>query len=179
MAEFKPTLHYTETDLYRLVAQNQPALLLIIDGLTDPHNLGACLRTANAAGVTAVVTPKNRAVGLTSVVRKVASGAADATPFIPVTNLARTLRALRDRGIFLYGTADNAAQSLYACRFSGNMAFVMGAEGHGMRRLTREQCDVVIRLPMLGRVESLNVAVAAGICLYEAVRQQKLYYLDH
>lgn len=163
---------YSEDDLWNLVEQTKNPLFLILDGVTDPHNLGACLRTADAAGVTAVIAPKDRAVGLTPAVRKVASGAAETMPFIQVTNLARTLKQLRDVGVWLYGTDDTATQGLYDCKFNGAIAFVMGAEGEGMRRLTREHCDFLINIPMAGSVSSLNVSVAAGVCLYEAVRQR-------
>lgn len=172
--EFIAAREYNEADLEDLVEHARPAFFLILDGITDPHNLGACLRTADAAGVTAVIAPKDRAASLTAVVRKVASGAAETTPFIQVTNLARTLRDLRAKGVWLYGTDEAATQSLYACQLVGNIAFVLGAEGQGMRRLTREHCDFSISLPMLGSVASLNVSVAAGICLYEAVRQRLL-----
>jgi 23S rRNA (guanosine2251-2'-O)-methyltransferase len=155
-----------------LCGRNQPLFLLILDGVQDPHNLGACLRTADAAGVHAVMAPKDRAVGLTPVVRKVASGAAEHIPFIPVTNLARTLRALKDRGLWLVGAAGDAPQSLYDTDLTGPLALVLGGEGKGLRRLTREHCDTLVRIPMLGSVESLNVSVATAICLYEALRQR-------
>lgn len=147
-------------------------LLLVLDGVTDPHNLGACLRSAEAAGVALVILPKDRAVGLTPVVRKVACGAAELVPVVQVTNLARTLKLLQQRGIWLVGTAGEAEQLVYQQDLTGPIALVMGAEGKGMRRLTREHCDHLVKLPMLGAVESLNVSVAAGICLFEAVRQR-------
>ncbi|HET9679745.1 MAG TPA: 23S rRNA (guanosine(2251)-2'-O)-methyltransferase RlmB [Gammaproteobacteria bacterium] len=150
----------------------EPAFLLVLDGVQDPHNLGACLRVANAAGVHAIIAPKDRAAGLTPAARKVASGAAERTPFIQVTNLARALRQLRDTGIWLVGAAGEAEQTLYSARLTGPLALVMGAEGTGLRRLTREHCDELIKLPMHGTVSSLNVSVASGICLYEAVRQR-------
>jgi len=150
-----------------------PALLLVLDGVTDPHNLGACLRTADAAGVHAVVAPRDRAVGLNSTVQRVACGAADTVPYITVTNLARTLRALKERGIWVVGTDDQATDSLHAVDARQPMAWVMGAEGEGMRRLTRETCDQLVNIPMLGSVESLNVSVASAVCLYEAVRQRQ------
>jgi len=150
-----------------------PALLLVLDGVTDPHNLGACLRTADAAGVHAVVAPRDRAVGLNSTVQRVACGAADTVPYITVTNLARTLRALKERGIWVVGTDDQATDSLHAVDARQPMAWVMGAEGEGMRRLTRETCDQLVTIPMLGSVESLNVSVASAVCLYEAVRQRQ------
>lgn len=146
--------------------------LLILDGVQDPHNLGACLRTANAAGVDAVIAPKDRAVGITPIVEKVASGAALYTPFYQVTNLARTLQTLKDRGIWLFGTSEHAPKLYNEVDMTGSVAIVMGSEGKGLRRLTEEHCDFLIRIPMVGLVPSLNVSVATGICLFEAVRQQ-------
>ena len=150
----------------------EPAFLLILDGVTDPHNLGACLRVADAMGVHAVIAPKDRAVGLNATVSKVASGAAETVPYIPVTNLARTMRDLKARDIWITGTDEHAAIDLTAAKLDGARALVLGAEGEGMRRLTRENCDELVRIPMLGGVESLNVSVSAGICLYEARRQR-------
>jgi 23S rRNA (guanosine2251-2'-O)-methyltransferase len=155
-----------------LDAVEGPPLLLILDGITDPHNLGACLRVADGAGAHAVIAPKDKAVGLNATAAKVASGAADTVPYITVTNLARTLRELKERDILLIGTDDTAEQGLYDANFSGPAALVMGSEGEGMRRLTRETCDVLVRIPMAGSVESLNVSVASGVCLYEARRQR-------
>ena len=149
-----------------------PPLLLLLDGVTDPHNLGACLRVADGAGVHAVIAPKDRAVGLNATASKVASGAADTVPYITVTNLARTMRDLQERDIWLTGTTDDAEQSLFDLDYTGGTAFVMGSEGEGMRRLTRENCDRLVSLPMMGSVESLNVSVASGVCLYEARRQR-------
>jgi 23S rRNA (guanosine2251-2'-O)-methyltransferase len=149
-----------------------PPLLLVLDGITDPHNLGACLRVADGAGAHAVIAPKDRAVGLNATAAKVASGAADTVPYITMTNLARTLRELKERGIWLIGTTDDAEKSLYQADFSGPAALVMGSEGEGMRRLTRENCDLLVSIPMHGAVESLNVSVASGVCLYEARRQR-------
>ena len=149
-----------------------PPLLMILDGITDPHNLGACLRVADAAGVHAVIAPRDRAVGLTPVVAKVASGAAETVPYITVTNLARTLAELKERGIWIVGSDDGAPASLFESDLKMPLAWVMGAEGQGMRRLTREACDVLLRIPMAGSIESLNVSVAAGICLFETVRQR-------
>ncbi len=149
-----------------------PALVLVLDGVTDPHNLGACLRSADAAGVTAVVVPKDRSAPLNEVARKVACGAAETVPLVTVTNLARTLEALKARGVWLYGAAGEAEQSLYEVDLSGRIGLVMGAEGAGLRRLTREHCDHLVRLPMAGAVSSLNVSVATGVCLFEAVRQR-------
>ena len=155
-----------------LDAIEEPALLLILDGVTDPHNLGACLRVADAMGVHAVVAPKDRAVGINATVSKVASGAAETVPYIAVTNLARAMRELKDRGVWLLGTEERAEQGLYQAKLTGPLAWVMGAEGEGMRRLTRENCDELVRIPMLGTVESLNVSVSAGICLAETRRQR-------
>jgi len=147
-------------------------LLLVLDGVQDPHNLGACLRVADAMGVHAVIAPKDRAVGLNATVHKVASGAAESVPFIVVTNLARVLRDLKNKGIWVVGATESGATTLFEARLSGALALVLGAEGEGLRRLTRETCDELIAIPMLGQVESLNVSVAAGICLYEARRQR-------
>jgi 23S rRNA (guanosine2251-2'-O)-methyltransferase len=147
--------------------------LLVLDGVQDPHNLGACLRTADAAGVTAVIVPKDRAAGLSATVRKVASGAAETVPLIQVTNLARTLRWLKERDIWIVGTDDQAPQTLYGSKLTGPLAVVLGAEGAGLRRLTRENCDSLVSIPMRGVVESLNVSVAAGVLLYEALRQRQ------
>ncbi|MEI2414887.1 23S rRNA (guanosine(2251)-2'-O)-methyltransferase RlmB [Orrella sp. JC864] len=150
-----------------------PALLLVLDGVTDPHNLGACLRTADAAGVHAVIAPRDRAVGLNSTVARVACGAADTVPYLMVTNLARTLRALKERGVWLVGTDDQAERTIHDVDATVPTAWVMGAEGEGMRRLTRETCDTLVQIPMLGAVESLNVSVASAVCLYETVRQRR------
>lgn len=166
---------YHEQDLQELLNETPDALLLILDGVQDPHNLGACIRSANAAGVTAVIVPKDNAVGLTDVVRKVASGAAEVTPVIQVTNLARTIRALKDQGVWVYGAAAEAEINIYNAQFSGKTALALGAEGKGLRRLTKELCDYLISIPMSGMVSSLNVSVAAGVCLFEVVRQRKNY----
>ena len=147
-------------------------LLLILDGVTDPHNLGACLRTADAAGVHAVIAPRDRAVGMNSSVQRVACGAAETIPYIMVTNLARTMRQLKDRDVWLVGTDDQAEGTMYSVDARRPMAWVMGAEGEGMRRLTRETCDELVTIPMAGSVESLNVSVASAVCLYETVRQR-------
>jgi 23S rRNA (guanosine2251-2'-O)-methyltransferase len=155
-----------------LDAIDGPPLLMILDGITDPHNLGACLRVADGAGAHAVIAPKDRAVGLNATAAKVASGAAETIPYITVTNLARTMRELKERDILLIGTTDDAEKSLYEADFSGPAALVMGSEGEGMRRLTRENCDVLVGIPMFGSVESLNVSVASGVCLFEARRQR-------
>jgi len=150
----------------------EPPFLLILDGVTDPHNLGACLRSADAAGVHAVIAPRDRAVGLNATVQRVACGAADTVPYLMVTNLARTMRALKDRGVWLVGTDDQAESSMHQVDGRQPMAWVMGAEGEGMRRLTRETCDQLVNIPMRGSVESLNVSVASAVCLFETVRQR-------
>lgn len=163
-----------EGDLEQIIDQLEtPALFLILDGITDPHNLGACLRTADAAGVQAVIAPKDKSATLTSTAIKIACGAAETVPFIQVTNLARTLKYLQQRGIWIIGTAGEATQDIYQANLTGPMALVMGAEGDGMRRLTRETCDDLIKIPMLGSVSSLNVSVATGVCLFEMVRQRR------
>lgn len=151
----------------------EPALFLILDGVTDPHNLGACLRTADAAGVHAVIAPRDKAVGLNTTVQRVASGAAETVPYIMVTNLARTMRQLKERDVWLVGTDDQATSTIHQVDARRPMAWVMGAEGEGMRRLTRETCDELVNIPMLGSVESLNVSVASAVCLYESVRQRR------
>jgi len=147
---------------------------LILDGVEDPHNLGACLRVADAMGVHAVIAPKDRAVGLNATVRKVASGAAETVPFLAVTNLARTIRELKDAGVFVIGTTMDAPSSLMSTKFEGPIAIVLGAEGDGIRRLTAENCDALMTIPMFGSVESMNVSVASGMCLYEVRRQREL-----
>jgi 23S rRNA (guanosine2251-2'-O)-methyltransferase len=173
VAQCRPATVASEADLPGLLAVTAGApLLLVLDGVQDPHNLGACLRTADAAGVTAVIAPRDRAVGLTPTVRKVACGAAETLPFLSVTNLARTLRQLRDAGLWIVGAAGEGSTDLYRSDLSGPLALVLGAEERGLRRLTREHCDFLVRIPMFGSVASLNVSVAAGICLFEAVRQR-------
>lgn len=165
---------WSEDDLFaQLAGSGKPPFLLVLDGVTDPHNLGACLRTADAVGIQAVIVPKDKSATLTPVARKVACGAAETVPFVRVTNLARCLRALQDLGVWLIGTAGEAEATLYQADFKGPVALVMGAEGKGMRRLTREHCDQLINIPMLGHVDSLNVSVATGVCLYEALRQRQ------
>lgn len=149
-----------------------PPLLLILDGVQDPHNLGACMRTANAAGAHAIIAPKDRAVAMTETVQRIACGAAEHLPFVQVTNLARCLEQLKERGIWVIGTAGEAEQTIYEVSLSGPLAIVVGFEGTGLRRLTRDKCDALARIPMFGSVESLNVSVAAGVCLFEAVRQR-------
>ena len=153
--------------------QVEKPLLLVLDGVTDPHNLGACLRVANAAGAHAVIAPRDRAAGITPAVSKVASGAAEATPYLMVTNLARTLAELKERNIWIVGADERADQTVYAADLPESIAWVLGAEGEGMRRLTRESCDLLVRIPMRGDVESLNVSVSAGVCLFESVRRRK------
>ena len=164
---------WTEDDLLtQLAASDKPPFLLVLDGVTDPHNLGACMRTCDAVGIQAVIVPKDKSASLTAVARKVACGAAETVPFVRVTNLARFLRTLKDQGVWLIGTAGEAKATVYQADFRGPVALVMGAEGTGMRRLTREHCDQLINIPMLGHVDSLNVSVATGVCLYEALRQR-------
>lgn len=153
--------------------RTQP-LLLVLDGITDPHNLGACLRVANAAGAHAVIAPKDRAAGINPTVSKVASGAAEATPYLMVTNLARTLEEIKEKNIWVVGADERADKTLYEADLPDSIAWVLGAEGEGMRRLTRESCDLLVRIPMGGQVESLNASVAAGICLFESVRRRGL-----
>lgn len=155
-----------------LDAVEGPPLLLVLDGVTDPHNLGACLRVADGAGAHAVIAPKDHAVGINATVAKVASGAAETVPYFMVTNLARTLGELKERSIWCLGLSDEATQSLYQADLKAPTALVLGAEGTGLRQLTRKTCDALVSIPMLGAVESLNVSVASGICLYEAVRQR-------
>jgi len=173
VAQVGKSREWSEADLLGLLGRaDQPPFLLVLDGVTDPHNLGACLRTADATGVQAVIVPKDKSASLTPTARKVACGAAETVPLVRVTNLARTLRTLQDEGVWLIGTAGEAASTLYQADFKGPVALVMGAEGKGMRRLTREHCDLLINIPMLGHVDSLNVSVATGVCLYEALRQR-------
>jgi 23S rRNA (guanosine2251-2'-O)-methyltransferase len=174
VARAKPAKTLDENDLDRLLDSTPVPLLLVLDGVTDPHNIGACLRTADAAGAHALIVPKDKSGGLTGTARKVACGAAEVVPFIQVTNLSRTLKQLQDKGVWVIGTAGEAEQLIYDCKLSGPMALVMGAEGKGMRRLTRETCDELVKLPMAGSVSSLNVSVATGVCLYEIVRQRGL-----
>ena len=157
-----------------LESLTEPALLLVLDGVTDPHNLGACLRVADGAGVHAVIAPKDHAVGVNATVAKVASGAAETVPYFMVTNLARTLNELKERNIWCIGTSEDAPKTLYEVDLKGPVALVLGAEGEGIRQLTRKTCDELVRLPMKGAVESLNVSVASGVCLYEAIRQRSL-----
>ena len=174
VAEVSPSQVWGEAMLDELLDRTEGApLLLVLDGVTDPHNLGACLRTADAAGALAVVVPKDKSATLTPAVRKVACGAAEVIPLVAVTNLARTLEKLQQRGLWVVGTAGEAEQELYQQDLTGPTVLVMGAEGKGMRRLTREHCDYLVKLPMAGSVSSLNVSVATGVCLFEALRQRK------
>ena len=175
IARVQPAKELNENDLDQILQHQQNPLLLVLDGITDPHNLGACLRTADAAGVCAVIMPKDKSAQLTSIARKVACGAAENVPLIRVTNLARTLRLLQQEyNVWVVGTAGEATESLYQTKLNGALALVMGAEGEGMRRLTREHCDQLISIPMAGSVSSLNVSVATGVCLFEIVRQRAL-----
>ncbi|MEZ9783462.1 23S rRNA (guanosine(2251)-2'-O)-methyltransferase RlmB [Vibrio breoganii] len=162
-----------ENDLDVILASQTNPLLLILDGVTDPHNLGACLRNADAAGVAAVIVPKDKSAPLTATVSKVACGAAETVPLVRVTNLARTMRHLQEQNVWIVGTAGEATHDVYQSKLTGPLAIVMGAEGDGMRRLTRETCDDLIKIPMAGSVSSLNVSVASGVCLFEAVRQRQ------
>jgi 23S rRNA (guanosine2251-2'-O)-methyltransferase len=173
VAAVRPLKPWDEHDLLESLSQAATdPLVLILDGVTDPHNLGACLRTADAAGVNAVLIPKDRAATVDGVVRKVAAGAAEFVPVVSVTNLARTIDLLKERGIWVVGTDGEAPQTLYGADLKRPLALVLGAEGAGMRRLTRERCDFLVRIPMAGQVESLNVSVAAGVALFEARRQR-------
>jgi 23S rRNA (guanosine2251-2'-O)-methyltransferase len=174
VADVSPSQVWGEAMLEELLDRHEgPPLLLVLDGVTDPHNLGACLRTADAAGALAVIVPKDKAATLTPVVRKVACGAAEVIPLVAVTNLARSLEKLQQRGLWVVGTAGEADKEIYQQDLTGPLILVMGAEGKGMRRLTREHCDHLVKLPMAGSVSSLNVSVATGVCLFEAVRQRK------
>lgn len=172
VARAKPARALTENDLDRILENTNQPLLLVLDGVTDPHNLGACLRNADGAGVDAVIVPKDKSAGLTATARKVACGAAEVVPLIQVTNLARTLKELQNQGVWIIGTAGETDKTLYDVSLTVPIALVMGAEGKGMRRLTKETCDELVKLPMAGSVTSLNVSVATGICLYEIVRQR-------
>ncbi|NMP31909.1 23S rRNA (guanosine(2251)-2'-O)-methyltransferase RlmB [Thalassotalea sp. M1531] len=176
IARVTPGKTYTENDIEDILSQadsrDELPFLLILDGVTDPHNLGACLRNADAAGVQAIIVPKDKAARITATVRKVAVGAAETVPLVQVTNLARTMKQLQQMGVWIIGTAGETDSCLYDVKLDGPMALVMGAEGKGMRRLTREHCDQLVKLPMAGSVSSLNVSVATGICLFEIVRQR-------
>jgi len=179
IAKCKPIPEYKETDLLdkinQLIDDDISPLLLILDGVQDPHNLGACLRTAEAAGAHAVIAPKDRAAGLTPTAIKIASGSAERVPFVAVTNLARLLRELKQNGVWLVGTSGHTDDTLYEAKLTGPLAIILGAEGKGIRRLTQEHCDQVVSIPMQGDAESLNVSVASGVCLFEASRQRGLF----
>lgn len=176
--EKKPTttvvrsLH--EGDLQDILQQQPQGLYLVLDCIQDPHNLGAILRTADGAGVAAVIAPKDKSVGITETVLRVSVGAAEKVPFVQVTNLARTIKDMKKESIWFVGTSDHGDRSVYDIDFKGGIALVMGAEGDGMRRLTEENCDFLVRIPMMGSVPCLNVSVATGVCLYEALRQRQL-----
>ena len=172
IARVKAAKQLNENDIDGILAQHESPLLLVLDGVTDPHNLGACLRNADAAGAAAIIVPKDRSAPMNATVSKVACGAAEVVPLIRVTNLARTMLTLQEQGIWFVGTAGEATHDIYQAKLTGPLAIVMGAEGDGMRRLTRETCDDLIKIPMAGSVSSLNVSVASGICLFEAVRQR-------
>ncbi|CUX97390.1 23S rRNA (guanosine(2251)-2'-O)-methyltransferase RlmB [Candidatus Hoaglandella endobia] len=173
IARVQSRKQYQENDLLPLLITRQAApLLLVLDGITDPHNLGACLRCADAAGVHAVIVPNDRSAQLNATTKKVASGAAETVPLIRVTNLVRTLRLLKHHQVLIVGTTIEADQNIYQSNLNGPLALVIGAEGKGMRRLTREHCDKLISIPMVGTVSSLNVSVATGVCLFEAIRQR-------
>ncbi|GIU07147.1 23S rRNA (guanosine-2'-O-)-methyltransferase RlmB [Shewanella sp. c952] len=172
VAKVKAAKILNDNDLHTMLDATETPFLLILDGVTDPHNLGACLRNADAAGVQGVIVPKDNSVGLTPVVSKVACGAAEIVPLYQVTNLARTMRSLQDKGIWIAGAAGEADSDVYQASLTGPLAIAMGAEGKGLRRLTRESCNTLISIPMAGSVSSLNVSVATGICLFEAVRQR-------
>ncbi len=173
-ARVEPVAQVTSLDelLEQVEARGESPLLLVLDGITDPHNLGACLRVADGAGAHGVIAPKDHAAGINATVAKVASGAAETMPYFMVTNLARTLGELKERNIWVIGTSDDAPKTLYQVDLKGPVALVLGAEGDGMRQLTRKTCDELVAIPMKGAVESLNVSVASGVCLYEALRQR-------
>lgn len=172
IANVKAARMYSEKDLDEIIAREETPFLLVLDGITDPHNLGACLRSADAAGVHAIIVPKDKSAKLNGTARKVACGAAETVPLVQVTNLARTLREIKDAGVWVVGTAGETDTELFDANLTGPMAVVMGAEGDGMRRLTREHCDLLVKIPMAGTVSSLNVSVATGICLFEVLRQR-------
>ena len=174
VADCRESKPLNEGDLKTLIKDlPENAFILVLDGVTDPHNLGACLRSADAAGVHAVIAPKDRAASLTPIVQKVASGATETVPFVQVTNIERTLEMLKEQHIWVYGASEHAEKTLFEEDLKGSMALVMGAEGAGLRRLTQASCDFLVKLPMAGSVSSLNVSVATGICLFEVVRQRR------
>lgn len=173
IARVKEGKKYNEKDLDQIIANSDTPFLLVLDGVTDPHNLGACLRNADAAGVDAIIVPKDKSAKLNGTVRKVACGAAETVPLVQVTNLARTLRDIKEMGVWVVGTAGETDVEVFDAKLTGPIAIVMGAEGSGMRRLTREHCDELVKIPMVGTVSSLNVSVATGICLFEVLRQRR------
>ncbi|MFY8352573.1 23S rRNA (guanosine(2251)-2'-O)-methyltransferase RlmB [Pseudoalteromonas sp. SSM20] len=173
IARVKEGKKYNEKDLDQIIANSDMPFLLVLDGVTDPHNLGACLRNADAAGVDAIIVPKDKSAKLNGTARKVACGAAETVPLVQVTNLARTLRDIKEMGVWVVGTAGETDIEVFDAKLTGPMAIVMGAEGSGMRRLTREHCDELVKIPMVGTVSSLNVSVATGICLFEVLRQRR------
>jgi 23S rRNA (guanosine2251-2'-O)-methyltransferase len=173
IARVKEGKKYNEKDLDQIIASSDTPFLLVLDGVTDPHNLGACLRNADAAGVDAIIVPKDKSAKLNGTARKVACGAAETVPLVQVTNLARTLRDIKEMGVWVVGTAGETDIEVFDAKLTGPMAIVMGAEGSGMRRLTREHCDELVKIPMVGTVSSLNVSVATGICLFEVLRQRR------
>ncbi len=173
VADRQSALQKDEGFLLDLVHKARPSFLLILDQIQDPHNLGACMRTANAAGIDAVIAPADRSAPLSETVRRIACGGADRTPYVQVTNLARTMQSLKDAGVWLVGTDDSAHQLIYEVDLRGSLAIVVGSEGSGLRRLTKERCDFLAQIPMVGQVECLNVSVATGICLFEALRQRQ------
>ncbi|KZN29405.1 23S rRNA (guanosine-2'-O-)-methyltransferase [Pseudoalteromonas luteoviolacea S2607] len=174
IANVKAPKALNENDLKAIIEANSAPFFLVLDGVTDPHNLGACLRSADAAGVHAVIVPKDKSAKLNGTARKVACGAAETVPLIQVTNLARTLREIKDAGVWVVGTAGETDNEIFTSDLKGPVAIVMGAEGDGMRRLTREHCDLLVKIPMVGTVSSLNVSVATGVCLFEVLRQRSL-----
>ncbi|KZN68335.1 23S rRNA (guanosine(2251)-2'-O)-methyltransferase RlmB [Pseudoalteromonas luteoviolacea] len=174
IANVKAPKALNENDLKAIIDANSAPFFLVLDGVTDPHNLGACLRSADAAGVHAVIVPKDKSAKLNGTARKVACGAAETVPLIQVTNLARTLREIKDAGVWVAGTAGETDNEIFTSDLKGPVAIVMGAEGDGMRRLTREHCDLLVKIPMVGTVSSLNVSVATGVCLFEVLRQRSL-----
>ena len=173
IARVKEGKKYNEKDLDQIIANSDTPFLLVLDGVTDPHNLGACLRNADAAGVDAIIVPKDKSAKLNGTARKVACGAAETGPLVQVTNLARTRRDIKEMGVWVVGTAGETDVEVFDAKLTGPMAIVMGAEGSGMRRLTREHCDELVKIPMVGTVSSLNVSVATGICLFEVLRQRR------
>ncbi|RJE77897.1 23S rRNA (guanosine(2251)-2'-O)-methyltransferase RlmB [Pseudoalteromonas sp. MSK9-3] len=172
IANVKAARTYSERDLDDIIAREENPFFLVLDGVTDPHNLGACLRSADAAGVHGVIVPKDKSAKLTGTARKVACGAAETVPLIQVTNLARTLRDIKEAGVWVAGTAGETDTHVFDASLTGPIAIIMGAEGDGMRRLTREHCDILVKIPMVGTVSSLNVSVATGVCLFEVLRQR-------